>query len=384
MDWLDTITVGISQGRDPHVATTGRVFSAVYGGITKNISQFDERVGKLFFDCVIVAASPRDMQIMYKGKYAAGGEVSPPICYSDNGIGPSEGAPQPQKPLCAQCDWRRFGTDVNDAGKPVPRCTKKKRIVVVPLALGYDTPLQFDLPPACHQNLAGFKRQVLDSKQPGLNIVVRVWMVENENGFLNFEPVGYVNQMCGPEALAHMNALSEREDVAAMARRYDRPIDPASWRPELAGVVDAIVALPSPQMIQAQTGYAPAVTYAPPAAPALPIYQQAYSAPSTAVTYAPPAAPAPQPPAQTFKPQATTFQPYVAVTTPQPVQGEVIEPDAPATGKKGRGRPKKDAALAPAAADAMAAHGMVTAAPVGKDLAEGVMNALNVTVPPKP
>ena len=153
MGWLERGTVGISGGRDPHIDTSNRIFSAVYGGTKASISNMEN--GRVYFDCVVLDAAMREIQLMYREKYATGGEVSPPICYSDNGLGPSVGAPQPQSPTCPACQWRKFGTAINEAGKPIPRCTRKKRLVVLPLILGYDTALQFDLPPSCHANWRG-------------------------------------------------------------------------------------------------------------------------------------------------------------------------------------------------------------------------------------
>lgn len=387
MGWLKRAIVGISGGRDPHVDTSNRIFSAVYGGMKKSISNMSE--GRVYFDCVVLDACEREIQIMYKGKFAAGGEVSPPVCFSDNGLGPSLDAPQPQAPTCQRCEWRKFGTAVSESGKAIPRCTRKKRLVVLPLVLGYDTALQFDLPPACHGNWKGLYRKIVDSRANELNVLIRVFMVENENGFLDFDILGYVDQMIGPEGLALIERRAEQPDVAALARHNDQPIDPQTWRPELAGQVDPITALPAPQ---ASSTFTASAAYAPGATTGY------LAAPQAAVTYAPTTLAAPTPvtayaPQPAYTASTAQYQSHLQppAQAPAPPTPMAIEPDPAVTPKK-RGRPAKakdpvpepgPATQTPSAAEVMAGYGMTPAHAVGQELQTRLADALNMKVPPR-
>jgi hypothetical protein len=238
-------------------------------------------------------------------------------------------------------------------------------------------------------------------------------MVENEKGFIDFKVLGYVDQLVGPEGLALIQTRASQPDIAGLARHSDQPIDPQSWRPELAGIVDPITPLPAPAAapalagpstytapatytpptVQVHAAQVPAVTYTPPATPAaapIPVYTPppatstaTYSPPATpnyAATYAPP-------------PQAPVNAPGPAYTPPPAPAPMAIEPDPVVTPKK-RGRPAKAkepapepapvvATPTPDAGTVMAGYGMTAAHSVGQELQNRIADALNTQVPPR-
>jgi hypothetical protein len=258
---------------------------------------------------------------------------------------------------------------------------------VLPLILGYDTALQFDLPPSCHANWRGLCRQIMDSRADELNVLIRVFMVENEKGFIDFKILGYVDQLVGVEGLALIKQRASQPDIAGLARHEDQPIDPQSWRPELAGEVPALTPLPAPI---ASTYTAPA-TYTP---PTVPVYA---APPQAAVSYTPPA-PVASAPIPVYTPpgvaMVTNYAPPQA-PVPHASQPMAIEPDPVVTPKK-RGRPAKAAKEAapepapvgpatqtPDAGTVMAGYGMTPAHAVGEELQSRIANALNMQVPPR-
>src|SRR6185437_10452546 len=55
-----------------------------------------------------------------------------PLCWSDNGIGPSKACQQPQAATCASCPQAVWGSAVSKmTGKPIPACSTRKKLAVL-------------------------------------------------------------------------------------------------------------------------------------------------------------------------------------------------------------------------------------------------------------
>ena len=86
----------------------------------------------LYLDVCIIDANPTVSKIFYdpNKKYdPSGADNSAPICFSDNGVGPSMSANSPQASTCAVCP-RAEWTKINNNGKNVPWCSQKQKIAL--------------------------------------------------------------------------------------------------------------------------------------------------------------------------------------------------------------------------------------------------------------
>lgn len=91
--------------------------------------------------CIILASTWE--RAYYTRKYSPD-DPSPPTCYA---IGDKETlAPhksmaawpdifEPQSETCATCQWAKFGSAVNDAGKPKTACQMRRRLALLPAGL---------------------------------------------------------------------------------------------------------------------------------------------------------------------------------------------------------------------------------------------------------
>ncbi len=56
---------------------------------------------------------------------------SPPVCWSDNGIGPSKQAAEPQSATCAACPNNKWGSKISQLGSEVKECPDHQKVVLI-------------------------------------------------------------------------------------------------------------------------------------------------------------------------------------------------------------------------------------------------------------
>ena len=348
---------GISLGRQPHVSTDNKQFMAVSGREKRNLGQFDQQRGAIFLEFMVVgmarhamrahfALKPKDANDPNPGQIAVYDPANPipPICTSENGVGPSTSSRQPQAPVCANCWAAQWGSAISQRGERIPACTSKKRLVIIPaLAEWWETPLQFDVPPAAFQNWAALIQMLRDGKITRLeSVVIRAYFIDMAEGFLKFElsPLGYVQNAFGENALPVLHRHMVSEPVALLAGKNDQAIDPSTWSPSMAQAMipgqygqqpqlAAPVQTPQPPVqgqpgltyapqTQAQIGSAQPQQYANPAQYEA---QPGYPNQSAGQYNTPPAAPAPVPTGMVQQPQQ--YSPPPAAPIHQPAPGPV-------------------------------------------------------------
>ena len=80
---------------------------------------------------IIIGVNPGPSRLFWGRPY--GERVDdPPACFSDNGIGPSTQAAEPQNATCKGCPKSEWGSAVSNlTGEGIPACSSKKKIAVI-------------------------------------------------------------------------------------------------------------------------------------------------------------------------------------------------------------------------------------------------------------
>ncbi len=331
---LSTALAGLSPPSLPHLSIKGGAFTLI------DSAGNEKPIETRHFDCVMI-----DMQVPAEGgartervfwglddkgqpKGYDEGAATPPVCFSDNGIGASINAPEPQSSSCNACPMNRFDwVSKRDLTKRTKACNVIKKIALIPMAQIdktaewepiHEAAFLFRVPIMSHKNLQSygdkFKGQNFDLTQ----VITRVSFVHGEVGLLQFEGVAKID--ADTEVLVEQIMSTGATD--ALVGRGDKPVQQV---------------LPAPQAGQAQQ-VLPAPQTAPPApAPLSPFEQQA--APAST----PPAkrgrkpkteAPSPLTPfGQQAVPQDDSIPPFLrreAAPPAQTAQGSGIAQNAPA------------------------------------------------------
>lgn len=325
---------GISIGTGPHISITANRFTLV------DAAGNEKPIQTLYLDVCVVDANRHPSKIFYDPRVPYDpNNSSPPLCFSDNGVGASARAQQPQNTSCAVCQWNAWGSAVSRlTGAQTKACNDVKKIaVVVP---GETLPFMLRIPPASLKNWAAYCTTVASHNVDLPDILTRLEF--ESQGVLKFSPVGYVDEataMLGDRVLEAKatDQMLGKTDVAwngqgapqlappaqAPAQQLMPPPAqaPAAAPPFMAPQAPAPQFMPPPQAAPAapqapQQGFAPAPSApaapapqraprkprgqraaepAPQAPPFMPAPQQAQAAPAAAPFGAPTAAPASMP-----------------------------------------------------------------------------------------
>lgn len=297
---------GINVGQGPHISIKDNRFTLVDGAGN------ERQLQTLYIDLCIIDVNRSVSKIFFDPRvpYTPGNEGQPPVCFSDNGVGASARASQPQSTSCGACQWNAWGSKHNAAGEQIKACSDVKKVaVVVP---GETQVFMLRIPPASLKNFAAYSATLASHGVDLPDVLTRAGFASQ--GVLNFTPMGYID-----EATAAMgDRAMEAQATVQMLGKNDQPWDGQQRQaPQLA---------PPPQQA------APAL--APPTAQPAPMFQQAAPAPQ----FMPPPV---QQPAQQF--------------TPPPAAAQMPAPEPTTAPRQRKPRTPKPVEPAPSAPPFMAA-----------------------------
>jgi hypothetical protein len=212
-DLFSASTAGIKGlSRPAHISLITNSFSLV--------SEKGERapVGREI-NVIIVGANPTATRIFYgagKDFDPADPNPPPPICVSDNGVGPSVNSSEPQNLTCMGCKHAAWGSSVSKiTGKSVPACSERKKLVVL---YGRTDPLtnevrhelyQFVVPPKSLKNFREYVKVIEQhkSEKVSLNMVVTTIKFDPKLvGLLQFSTQAFVDPETAPAVFKAMAA----------------------------------------------------------------------------------------------------------------------------------------------------------------------------------
>ena len=147
-DLATTAVGGINAGSPAHISIAGNRFTLVDDAGNQKPMQ------TLYLDVCVIDANAAVSKIYFDPRtpFEPGGDNSnPPLCWSDNGIGASAQASQPQNTSCQLCPQNAWGSATSKAtGKSVKACNDVKKVAVV--APGIDMVFLLRIPPASLKN----------------------------------------------------------------------------------------------------------------------------------------------------------------------------------------------------------------------------------------
>ncbi len=272
---------GLNAGSPPHISIADNRFTLVDDAGNK------KQLNTLNLDICVIDANPSVSKIFFDPRvpFEPGGDnANPPICWSDNGIGASAQAAQPQNASCQLCPHNAWGSATSkQTGKQTKACNDVKKIaVVVP---GIDMVFLMRVPPASLKNWGKYC-QTLGGH--GVDLPDAITRVEFESqGVLKFTPMGYVDEATATFTDKAMAAKA----TDMLIGKNDRPWGGQGDASKVAYA--AAQALPAP--VAAPAAPSPN-SFAPPPAPSAftppPPAPSAFGAPAAAAAINGPFAPA--------------------------------------------------------------------------------------------
>ena len=235
---------GISAGSPAHISIADNRFTLVDDAGNKKPIQ------TLFLDVCVIDANQAVSKIFFDPRVAfvpGGDNSNPPICWSDNGVGASAQASQPQNTSCQMCPQNAWGSAVSKTtGAQVKACNDVKKLAV--LVPGIDMVFLLRIPPASLKNFAKYCSTLAGH---GVDLPDAMTRLEFESqGVLKFQPVGYVD-----EATATLtDKVMAAKGTDQLVGKLDRPWSGAADAQKLAYAAQAQTTLapppPAPAPIQ--------------------------------------------------------------------------------------------------------------------------------------
>lgn len=181
-------------GQPPHISIKGGRFSLVdAAGNRLNANFVDQQLG-FYLDVVVADANEAKSKIFFGREYQEGDD-QPPACWSDNGIGPSKDAQEPQSPTCAVCPNNVLGSAISRlTGDPIKACRDQQKLAV--FVLGAPMPEQLYLlvvTPGSLKNLRAYAGQLSTHRKDIADVVTRIYFVPNATGVINFVPTSDID-----------------------------------------------------------------------------------------------------------------------------------------------------------------------------------------------
>lgn len=240
-DLIGATLGGLNTGSPPHISIAGNRFTLV------DDAGNEKPIQTLFLDVCVIDANASVSKIFFDPRtpYEPGGDNSnPPICWSDNGIGASAQASQPQNTSCQLCPQNGWGSATSrTTGKPTKACNDVKKLAV--LVPGMEMVFLLRIPPASLKHLAKYTQTLAGH---GVDLPDAITRLEFESqGVLKFTPVGYVDEATA--ALTDKVVAAKATDL--LIGRNDRPWTGQADAQKIAYAAQTSGALPAPPVPQA-------------------------------------------------------------------------------------------------------------------------------------
>ncbi len=224
---------GVGGQRPPHISIDSNVFTLVDS--TGNRKQLPPMitspgVAAVAIDVVFIDANPKPSKLYWDpAKPFSPQSVDPPLCWSDNGVGPSYLSVQPQSPTCQACPHNVIGSAVSKfSGASIRACGDSKKLACVVPGDADGMVYLMQIKPGSFKNWSSYINWLKSQKLatggvPELFDVVTRMTFESQ-GVLKFEPVSAVEEN-SPLGAQMIEAWSKKI-TGSMIGLDDRPIDP--------------------------------------------------------------------------------------------------------------------------------------------------------------
>ena len=155
---VDRALANVGSPRPPHVSIQGNRFGLVDAAGTK------QAVQTLYLDVVIFDLLEHKSKMFYDpDKKWTPESADPPLCWSDNGIGPSSQVSPPAEfetgPTCELCPQNRWGSKISAmTGEGIKACRDEQKVAV--LIPGFEGVYLLTIPPNTPQAVGGLRDEV--------------------------------------------------------------------------------------------------------------------------------------------------------------------------------------------------------------------------------
>lgn len=296
-----TLVANLGTGSPPYVSIADNRFTLIdAGGEEEPVPTYDPKLGP-YLDCVIIDVNESKSKIYYDTGFDPKAEGQAPVCWSDNGIGPSKQSSKPQSMTCMQCPQNVWGSKTSQmTGKAVKACNDVQKIAL--LIPGDDVLFLMRVPPASLKQLGAYVLKFNGQAVDISDVITRITF--ESQGILAFNAVNYIDEA----------TFKQREEAVAAKKtdmlvgRGDQPIA------QLAAPVEP-TALPAPLVVAQPAGI-----------PAQQVDPAATTAQSTLTT-----APSAEPARRRRRNTAAVEAPQAAQTAPFAAQPQPAAAAQPAT-----------------------------------------------------
>src|SRR5229473_5058789 len=224
---IDDASEGLGIARGAHLSIRGGRFRLI------DAKGVEVLVPTHFVDMVVVDASDRASRIYFEGPYDPATDA-PPVCFSDNGTGPSTMAMAPQAPTCQVCSHNIRGSDTTFSGKPTTACSNRKKLAFIVPGDPAVNVYEMQIPPGSLSNLRDYtnwlKQQAsgIEGRQLDIaDVVTRVEFDPNRQFVMKFQATEYADDEYTLKVIDYIDA-NKLSDIAV--GRNDVACDPKQVR----------------------------------------------------------------------------------------------------------------------------------------------------------
>lgn len=200
---VQAVTQGLGMASPPYISIKGGSFTLV------DANGEQEPVETKWLDCVIIDTNVPSRVFWGDKKYDPNATTyESPVCFSDNGIGASASAVQPQSTSCQTCAQNVWGSATSKiTGKPTKACQVMKKVAIVPVEgkIGpdgqtyvadfiQDFPFLLRTPVMSHENLRAYSAKFGGQDFDVSEVVTRVTFVHGQVGQLDFAAAGFTDE----------------------------------------------------------------------------------------------------------------------------------------------------------------------------------------------
>lgn len=220
-----TLSHNLGTAAPPYVSIANNRFALIDStGAEQPVATFDPQIG-VYVDACIVDANESLSRIYYGTKFdPSAATYNPPICWADNGIGPSVSCSSPQARSCTPdpegvhgCKWAVWGSATSPQGKPIPACQQVQKLAL--LLPGMPTLFLIRIPPNSHKHLRAYQETCRGSGMMVADVITRIYFDPGTQGTLLFKGVSYIDE---PTAQLREAAYVEKK-TDALVGRNDAP-----------------------------------------------------------------------------------------------------------------------------------------------------------------
>jgi hypothetical protein len=237
----EDLVSGIGSSLPPHLSIANNRFALVDG------SGNEKLVPTFHLDICIIGSNNNVSRVFYdpaKKFDPKGGDNTPPLCFSDNGVGPSRQSSMPQAPTCAVCPHAEWGSAVSAmTGRGIPACQSGKKVAFIVPGDADEIVYFLKVPPASLKNLQKYVKTLAANTIGGRaaeppDVITRLEF--ESQGVLKFSPVSLVDE----DTFNRTEQVYATDAIAQVTGRDDVAIDPSR---QLAAPVQTNGALAGPQ-----------------------------------------------------------------------------------------------------------------------------------------